>query len=76
MNLIFNSSGLEWSMTNRSGQFYVGIFAPQQWLADAIKLGQEYLIHNTTLGIPAIVQTEGIHGFLAGKFHQGHLSQH
>lgn len=29
------------------------------WLADNIKKGQDYLLHNTTLGIPALVQTEG-----------------
>lgn len=30
------------------------------WIADNIKRGQDYLLHNTTLGIPAIVQTEGM----------------
>lgn len=29
------------------------------WIADNIKRGQDYLLQNTTLGIPALVQTEG-----------------
>ncbi|KAF4626149.1 hypothetical protein G7Y89_g12012 [Cudoniella acicularis] len=45
-----------------SGQFYVGHTMPPSWLAENIKIGQDYLLHNTTLGIPALVQTEGIHG--------------
>lgn len=42
---------------------------PISWemLTSNIKKGQDYLIHNTTLGIPALVQTEGIHGFLIGN---------
>lgn len=34
-------------------------------MADHIRYGQDYLLKNTTLGIPALVQTEGIHGLLA-----------
>jgi beta-glucosidase len=42
---------------------------PISWemLTSNIQKGQDYLIHNTTLGIPALVQTEGIHGFLIGN---------
>ncbi|CAN8098075.1 unnamed protein product [Discula destructiva] len=60
----FNASGLAWSMQYRAGSYYVGY--PLNWttLSDAVKLGQDYLMQNTTLGIPAWVQTEGIHGFL------------
>lgn len=32
-----------------------------------IKRGQDYAVNETRLGIPAIVQTEGIHGFLIGN---------
>ncbi len=60
----FNQSGLEWSMKSRAGSFYVGIPAPWTMLSDNIRVGQEYLAKNTTLGIPAWVQSEGIHGFL------------
>lgn len=52
----FNASGLQFNMAKRAGQFYVGYPVPQQWIADGVRIGQEYLIHNTTLGIPALVQ--------------------
>jgi hypothetical protein len=38
----------------------VGYPVAWDWIADNIKRGQDYLVHNTTLGIPAIVQTEGM----------------
>jgi len=63
----FNATGLAWNMATRAGQFYVGYSVPQQWIAEGIKTGQDYLLHNTTLGIPALVQSEGIHGFLIGN---------
>ncbi|KAF3054885.1 Periplasmic beta-glucosidase [Daldinia childiae] len=59
-----NQTGLEWSMKARSGSFYVGIAIAWKMLSDGIRTGQDYLVHNTTLGIPAWVQSEGIHGFL------------
>lgn len=59
-----NTSGLEWSMANRANSFYVGYYANWTTLWNGIKIGQDYLVHNTTLGIPAWVQSEGIHGFL------------
>jgi beta-glucosidase len=62
----FNATGLAWNMATRAGQFYVGYPVAQQWIAEGIKKGQDYLLHNTTLGIPALVQSEGIHGFLIG----------
>ena len=63
----FNASGLAWNMATRAGQFYVGYPVPQQWVAEGVKIGQDYLLQNTTLGIPALVQSEGIHGFLIGN---------
>ncbi|KAL2063823.1 hypothetical protein VTL71DRAFT_5628 [Oculimacula yallundae] len=63
----FNATGLAWNMATRAGQFFVGHAMDQQWLADGVKKAQDYLIHNTTLGIPALVQSEGIHGFLIGN---------
>jgi beta-glucosidase len=47
--------------------FYVGYPISWDWLAEGIKVGQDYAVNNTRLGIPAIVQTEGIHGFLIGN---------
>ncbi|KAI9050673.1 hypothetical protein LZ554_005828 [Drepanopeziza brunnea f. sp. 'monogermtubi'] len=61
---VFNATGLAWNMANRAGSFYVGYPSPQQWISEGIKKAQDYLVHNTTLGIPALVQSEGIHGFL------------
>lgn len=61
----FNASGLEWNMEYRGGSFYVGYYVNWTTLYHGIKLGQDYLTQNTTLGIPAWVQSEGIHGFLA-----------
>ncbi|ATZ51038.1 hypothetical protein BCIN_06g04840 [Botrytis cinerea B05.10] len=63
----FNATGLAWNMATRAGQFYVGYPVAQQLIADGIKQAQDYLMHNTTLGIPALVQSEGIHGFLIGN---------
>jgi beta-glucosidase len=63
----FNSSGLEWNFNVRAGQFYVGYAMPPEWISAGIKRAQDYLMHNTTLGIPALVQTEGIHGVLYGN---------
>ncbi|PWY79124.1 beta-glucosidase [Aspergillus heteromorphus CBS 117.55] len=60
----FNYSGLVANMEMKAGGFYVGYAVPWDWLATNIKRAQDYLIQNTTLGIPALVQTEGIHGFL------------
>lgn len=60
----FNESGLVFNMENRASSFYVGY--PVNWttLSTNVKIGQDYLTQNTTLGIPAWVQSEGIHGFL------------
>jgi beta-glucosidase len=63
----FNQTGLEWNFRVRAGQFYVGYAIPPEWISNGIKIGQDYLMHNTTLGIPALVQTEGIHGLLVGN---------
>jgi beta-glucosidase len=64
---VFNYSGLVWNMDNRAGQFYVGYPIAQSWISEGIKKAQDYLMENTTLGIPAFVQTEGIHGLLVGN---------
>ncbi|KAI8631065.1 glycoside hydrolase family 3 protein [Xylariaceae sp. FL1651] len=60
----YNETGLEFNMKYRAGQFYVGVPISWKELSEGIKKGQDYLMHNTTLGIPAFAQTEGIHGFL------------
>ncbi|KAI9727060.1 MAG: hypothetical protein M1834_008528 [Cirrosporium novae-zelandiae] len=60
----FNYSGLVANMEYKAGSFYVGTINRQDYLIENIKRAQDYLLYNTTLGIPALVQTEGIHGFL------------
>jgi beta-glucosidase len=64
----FNQTGLEWSMATRGGTFYIGPYTQDKVsvVVDGIEKGQDYLMHNTTLGIPALVQSEGIHGFVLG----------
>ncbi|KAL1978419.1 hypothetical protein VTN31DRAFT_1278 [Thermomyces dupontii] len=61
----FNYTGLVENMKTKAGGFYVGYPVSWKQLADHIRYGQDYLLKNTTLGIPALVQTEGIHGLLA-----------
>ncbi|KAF2433619.1 putative beta-glucosidase [Tothia fuscella] len=63
----FNYSGLVSNMATKASQFYVGYPIPQQWVAEGAKRAQDYLMRNTTLGIPAFVQSESIHGFLIGN---------
>ncbi|CRG87143.1 hypothetical protein PISL3812_04158 [Talaromyces islandicus] len=63
----FNETGLVENMQEKAGSFYVGYPISWEWLTTNIQKGQDYLLQNTTLGIPALVQTEGIHGFLIGN---------
>lgn len=63
-----NQTGLAWSTRDRGSAFYVGVPVPNEWLLEHIKTAQEYIQEDTYLGIPAFVQTEGIHGFLARMF--------
>ncbi|KAF2665674.1 glycoside hydrolase [Microthyrium microscopicum] len=60
-----NTSALPNALGPRASQFYVGYPLPVAKLSAGIKAGQNYLVHETRLGIPAFVQTEAIHGFLA-----------
>ncbi|KAK3321560.1 glycoside hydrolase superfamily [Apodospora peruviana] len=62
---VYNETGLAWSTKARGGSFYVGIAVDPKWISDATKKAQEYIQEHTYLGIPALVQTEAIHGFLA-----------
>lgn len=62
----FNPTGLE-LLELHSGQIYVGRAMPSDWLAQNIKIAQDYLVYNTSLGIPALIQSEGIHGLRIGN---------
>lgn len=64
---VFNRSGLVTNFEQKAGQFYVGYPISWEMLSQNIKRGQDYAVNETRLGIPALVQTEGIHGFLIGN---------
>lgn len=55
----FNRTGLVDSMSYKTGQFYIGYPVPWEWVARETLRGQKYLVEETRLGIPALVQTEG-----------------
>ncbi|KAK2041324.1 glycosyl hydrolase family 3 N terminal domain-containing protein [Colletotrichum somersetense] len=61
----FNQSGLTWLAEKRSSSIWTGLYTNLTTLAYGARVAQDYLVHNTTLGIPAFIQSEGIHGFLA-----------
>lgn len=61
--LTYNATGLAQLMATRSGAVWAGYSVPWEKLVYTINVGQSYLMHNTTLGIPAIYQSEGLHGF-------------
>lgn len=46
-------------MRTKAGAIWGGYLAPWDKIAFAITIGQRYLMENTTLGIPALFQTEG-----------------
>ncbi|THH32786.1 hypothetical protein EUX98_g1411 [Antrodiella citrinella] len=85
--LTFNETGLEEMMLQKGGSIWAGYLAPWDKIVYAITVGQKYLMENTTLGIPALVQTEGLHGFtdngttwpspigMAASFNPGLLQQ-
>lgn len=50
-------------MRLKGGAIWGGYLAPWEKLVFGITVGQKYLMENTTLGIPALFQTEGLHGF-------------
>jgi beta-glucosidase len=61
--LTYNATGLAQLMATRAGAIWAGYSTPWEKLVYTIDVGQRFLMHNTTLGIPAIYQTEGLHGF-------------
>ncbi|KAI0051485.1 glycoside hydrolase family 3 protein [Auriscalpium vulgare] len=59
----FNESGLIDMMATKAGSIWGGYLTPWDKFVYAVNVGQKYLMENTTLGIPAIFQSEGLHGF-------------
>ncbi|KAG9309769.1 family 3 glycoside hydrolase [Chiua virens] len=56
--LAHNQTGLEQMMELKAGTIWAGYLAPWDKIVYAITIGQQYLMENTTLGIPAIFQSE------------------
>lgn len=61
--LTFNKTGLEEMVSLKAGSIWAGYEMPWEKYAFAIETGQRYLMENTTLGIPALFESEGLHGF-------------
>ncbi|KAF8525691.1 glycoside hydrolase [Gautieria morchelliformis] len=61
--LTFNQTGLEEMMRLKGGSIWGGYLMPWEKFVFGVTVGQKYLVENTTLGIPALIQSEGLHGF-------------
>ncbi|KAL5635799.1 hypothetical protein ACGC1H_004560 [Rhizoctonia solani] len=61
--LTHNTTGLAEMMKYKAGSIWAGYSSTYEKLVYAITVGQKYLMENTTLGIPAMFQSEGLHGF-------------
>ncbi|KAF8317080.1 glycoside hydrolase [Clavulina sp. PMI_390] len=61
--LTYNETGLEYMATYKAGSIWAGYAAPWEKYAYAINVGQHYMVEKTRLGIPALFQSEGLHGF-------------
>ncbi|OBZ65451.1 Periplasmic beta-glucosidase [Grifola frondosa] len=59
----FNQTGLEEMMRQKGGSIWGGYLTPWDKFVFGVTVGQRYLMENTTLGIPALIQSEGLHGF-------------
>ena len=46
-------------MRLKGGSIWGGYSTPYEKFAFAVEVGQRYLMENTTLGIPALIQSEG-----------------
>ena len=64
--LTYNASGLVQMMAQKGGSIWGGYLMPWDKWFYGITVGQKYLMENTTLGIPAMVQSEG-HSLIAIK---------
>ncbi|KAI0766208.1 glycoside hydrolase [Trametes elegans] len=59
----FNQSGLEDMLSQKAGAVWGGYQTPWDKFVFGVTVGQRYLMEKTTLGIPALIQSEGLHGF-------------
>ncbi|KAJ6473135.1 glycoside hydrolase family 3 protein [Mycena sanguinolenta] len=61
--LTFNQTGLEEMVQLKGGSIWAGYEMPWDKFVFGVTVGQKYMMENTTLGIPALFQSEGVHGF-------------
>jgi beta-glucosidase len=61
--LTHNATGLAAMMAAKGGSIWGGYLTPWDKFVYGVTVGQKYLMENTTLGIPAMFQSEGLHGF-------------
>jgi beta-glucosidase len=54
-------------MEYKAASIWAGYLASWDKIVYGITVGQKYLMENTTLGIPAIFQSEGEHSFCYTK---------
>ncbi|KAJ7733286.1 glycoside hydrolase [Mycena metata] len=59
----FNQTGLEEMVRLKGGSIWAGYQMPWDKFVFGVTVGQKYMMENTTLGIPALIQSEGVHGF-------------
>ena len=57
--LTYNASGLVEMMSSKAGSIWGGYETPWNKFVFGVEVGQRYLMENTTLGIPALFQSEG-----------------
>ncbi|KAF8808280.1 family 3 glycoside hydrolase [Phlegmacium glaucopus] len=60
---VYNQTGLEQMVRLKGGSIWAGYLVPYEKFVFAVTVGQKYMMENTTLGIPALIQCEGLHGF-------------
>ncbi|KAF8230984.1 family 3 glycoside hydrolase [Tricholoma matsutake] len=61
--LTFNKTGLAMMMHLKGGSIWASYTVPYNKFIFGVNVGQQYLMENTMLGIPALIQSEGLHGF-------------
>ncbi|KAH7367566.1 beta-glucosidase [Plectosphaerella cucumerina] len=64
-NGTYNETGMAWIAEKRANSIWTGLYMNRTMVSRGAKLAQDYLVNQTRLGIPAWIQSEGIHGFLA-----------
>ncbi|KAL2755641.1 glycoside hydrolase family 3 protein [Sodiomyces alcalophilus JCM 7366] len=61
----YNETAMAWLAETRANSVWTGLYMTKSMVSRGARLAQDYLVNKTRLGIPAFIQSEGIHGFLA-----------